>query len=183
MADDEPLEWTESFEADLAELARITGASAEELPCDFERTMVGFPIGQGLERNVAILVREHQEAFLRRGCFICHYCGCLAAVPTGDVFRAVEEIGTEGVNYSISTRQIVDWLRQTASRHPLRLITVADDEIKGDFLAPSTTPSSSPDRSSPSVPPGNRMAWTAWPDACARSAICSCGGIDPRHSE
>jgi hypothetical protein len=131
-ADDDPLPRHAEFERALVELSELTGAQPHNIPGDFERTVVGFYMNY--EWDVHRIVREHQAGFLGRNCFICAYDG-LAVVPTGDVLKAVREIGTDGCNYGIGNRAIVDWLGRTMKTYELRLTTVSDDTIKADLLA------------------------------------------------
>src|SRR4051794_25651849 len=104
-----PLPRHAEFERVLVELGELTSAEPRAVPGDFERTVIGFCAQPCYEWDMHRMVREHQSALLRRDCFICSYQG-LAVVPTGNVLRAVREIGTAGWNYGIGNNQIVHWL-------------------------------------------------------------------------
>jgi ankyrin repeat protein len=99
---------------------------------------VGFVV---TEYQAEQIVMAKQDELLRAGCFAFSYAnnvggGCLALMRTTNPIDAVRKVMTEGPNWGISNDAIIAWLESAMKKYPMRLVTIGEDKIDAQLLAP-----------------------------------------------
>jgi Domain of unknown function (DUF4253) len=109
--------------------------------------VVGLPGAVGFRAEHA-LVEEHlagwNERYRHRGAFVLRYedsfgyggGDAVLVLPTTDDLEAVDAAGTDGVNWDISHRQILDWLRDLMKTDPFVVTGAGLDFVEGRFVEP-----------------------------------------------
>jgi uncharacterized protein len=103
-------------------------------------------------------VEQHQAGILAQGFYLFHSRDLVrkngpvvALLPTGDVYRVITVLETNGAN---STEELVAWLRQLEKKQPFVITGIGFDFLEGRFTTPIKDPAALAQRINAICPEG-----------------------------
>lgn len=127
---------SKAFREALAELGERCGSKPFQVAPGLYRVHVD-------SRRPVLEVEALQQELTPRGCFVCWDSRgktALLAAATRDPFQVIAAVQTDGINCSIGTGDILEWLRQLESEQPFVLTLITRDSLGGRFIEPVRDP-------------------------------------------
>ncbi len=88
------------------------------------------------------LVDQHQATLAEQGWFLFRFAhdaqrrqAVLGLLPTADKYVVLAYLGTDGLNYNITTERIIDWLLRLEATDPFVMTEAGLDYLGGRFLS------------------------------------------------
>ena len=131
----------DGFRAAVAAFSKEDGV--RRVPVEGLAGAAGFRVAHNtVERNL----RRWNESYRERGVFVLRnedtfgYGGrdAVLILPTRDDLEAVDAIGTDGINWDITHRQVMRWLRDLMRTHPFVVTGAGISFVEGYFVEAPT---------------------------------------------